>query len=368
MNEQALILIVDDMPLNLQILGNILDKNNYRTALAQNGEQVLNFVKKKLPDLILLDVMMPGIDGFMVCKILQQNPLTCEIPIIFITAKTEKEDIVKGLECGAVDYITKPFNSKELITRVNTHLDLKTAKIKLSQKITELKQANATKDKIFSIITHDLKDLFNVLLGFSEELMINMNIDVSEKKDIQIIQQISQQGNNLLTNLLTWSRLQTETINFQPEKLNLFNVFAGHISLETYAKTKNIKIYNNIPTDILIFINEKVLNIIIHNLLSNAIKFTPKNGTITISSYKKYNKIETLITDTGVGIKPQNLDKVFRVDTNYKTSGTDGENGTGLGLILCKELIDKHDGSIWVESEENKGSKFYFTFPVYQLN
>ena len=204
MSEQALILIVDDMPLNLQILGNILDKNSYRTALAQNGEQVLNFVKKKLPDLILLDVMMPGIDGFKVCKILQQDSLTCEIPIIFITAKTEKEEIVKGLECGAVDYITKPFNSKELITRVNTHLELKTAK--LNQKVAELKQANATKDKIFSIITHDLKDLFNVLLGFSEELM--MNIDVSEKKDIQVIQRISQQGNNLLTNLLTWSKLQ----------------------------------------------------------------------------------------------------------------------------------------------------------------
>ncbi len=368
MSEQALILIVDDMPLNLQILGNILDKNSYRTALAQNGEQVLNFVKKKLPDLILLDVMMPGIDGFTVCKILQQDPLTCEIPIIFITAKTEKEEIVKGLECGAVDYITKPFNSKELITRVNTHLELKTAKMKLNQKVAELKQANATKDKIFSIITHDLKDLFNVLLGFSEELMINMNIDVSEKKDIQVIQRISQQGNNLLTNLLTWSKLQTTTINYQPEKLNLYNVFAGHIFLENKAKVKNIKIHNNIPTDILIFVNEKVLNIIIRNLLSNAIKFTSDNGTIKIQSYKKDNKIETLIADTGVGIKSKNLDKIFRIDTNYKTNGTNGEDGTGLGLILCKELIEKHEGSIWVESEENNGSKFYFSFPIYQFN
>jgi len=364
MNEQALILIVDDMPLNLQILGNILDKSKYKTALAQNGEQALNFVKKKLPDLILLDVMMPGIDGFTVCKRLKQNPLTCEIPVIFITAKTEKDDIVKGLEYGAVDYVTKPFNSKELITRVNTHIELKTAKMKLKQKIAELKQVNATKDKIFSVITHDLKDLFNVLLGFSEELMINMNIAAYEKKDIKVIQQISQQGNNLLKNFLEWSKLQTTTIDLQPTKLNLYNIFVGHISLESY--TKDIKIYNNIPTDTLVFANENILNIIIRNLLSNAIKFTPKNGIIEISSCQKDQQIEILIADSGVGIKIQNLDRIFRIDGNHKTLGTDGENGTGLGLILCKELIDKHGGSIWVESEENVGSKFYFTFPIYQ--
>ncbi len=361
MNDKKLILVVDDNPENLKILGNILKLNGLSPAFAQNGMKALNSVKKKLPDLILLDVMMPEMDGFEVCRQLKQDSGTKEVPVIFLTAKTEKEDVIQGLELGAVDYVTKPFNSKELMTRVNTHLELKAAK-------EELKQAVATKDKFFSIIAHDLANIFNTSLGSSNLLTSNEQLDNEERTEfLLLIHKSLEKGYSLLRNLLEWSRSQTGRIQVTPTTLNLKNLADQNLALlENNAKTKNITLFSSVE-NISVVADENMLYTIIRNLLSNAIKFTPKGGKIEISAtIVEDGLVEISISDTGVGIKPENLDKLFRIDVSLSTRGTAQEEGTGLGLILCKEFVEKNGGTIGVKSELGKGSRFYFCLPSQQ--
>lgn len=360
MNKKKLILVVDDNVANLKVLGSILKENGLSPAIAQSGANALKSIKRKLPDLILLDIMMPDMDGFEVCKRLKQDVDTQDIPVIFLTAKTEQEDIIQGLEVGAVDYVTKPFNPKELMTRVNTHLELKAAK-------EGLKEALATKDKFFSIISHDLINLFNGLLGLSFILTDQkMKLAPAEKEDyLQSILKSSTQGYDLLKNLLEWSRSQTGRLQLTPIRLNLSKIVDLNIVfLNENAKNKQITLFSSIDQDTLVFVDENMFDTVIRNLLANAIKFTPENGQVEISAKQtQENQIEISISDTGVGIKAENMDKLFRSDISYSTFGTHKEKGTGLGLMLCKEFVEKNGGRIGVESEEGKGSRFYLLLP-----
>ena len=380
MNKEQVILIVDDNPDNLALVGNILNKSNYRLLFAQSGVHALKAIYDNPPDLILLDVMMPDLDGFAVCKQLKQEVKFVDIPIIFLTAKAEKDNVIAGLELGAVDYITKPFNSKELITRVATHLELKmakenlqqrvvelsAAKVELAHKVEELKQANFTKDKFFSIISHDLMNPFSGLIGFASLLVDKNRALTDQQRDecIDHIFQLSKQGLNLLTNLLDWSRSQTGRMEVTPMALNLKSIVDGNIKLlHNQVATKQIQIQTTIDSNQTVFADERMLNTIIRNLLSNAIKFTPDSGEIMVSVQENDNFVEILIADTGIGMTTEILDKLFRIDVSHTTKGTHGEKGTGLGLILCKEFIEKNHGTITVTSEKGKGSQFHVCFP-----
>jgi len=374
------VLIVDDNRQIRRMLRRHLMKKEYDISEAENGIMALAEVEKALPDLILLDVMMPGMDGFEVCKRLKQNPASSDIPVIFLTAKSEDDDVIAGLELGAVDYVTKPFSHKELMTRVNTHLELKAAKDtillqreelkraneKLKQSNAALKQANAAKDKFFSIISHDLGNLFNVLIGFSSILTKQTDMLSVEKKEnfIKTILQSSQKGYSLLKNLLEWSRAQTGRITSKPTKLTLKTLVADNLELSSSnAKAKNITLVSSISDTTTVFADKNMLDTVIRNLVSNAIKFTPVNGKVEILSEEKDSEVEISISDTGIGISPQDIEKLFRVDISHTTIGTGEEKGTGLGLILCKEFVEKNGGRIWVESELGKGSQFYIRLP-----
>lgn len=355
MTHKSLVLIVDDNPQNLKIFWETLKKHGLNPAAAKDGMQALEFVNRKKPDLILLDIMMPELDGFEVCKRLQKNKEFSDIPIIFLSAKAEKEEVIAGLELGAVDYVTKPFNEKELMTRIHTHLDLKATK-------DALKQSNASKDKFFSIIAHDLGNVFNGLIGLS-----NMLID-SKVKDVEsllpLVKKSSEKGYNLLKNLLEWSRIQTGKIQAHPIPLNLKNLVDQNINLlESQASAKYVHLFSKIEKTF-VYADEQMINTVIRNLLSNAIKFTPKEGWVEISSKIIGTFIEIAVVDTGVGITPVDIDKLFKIDVSHSTRGTENEEGTGLGLILCQEFIIKNGGNIRVESKYGKGSCFYIQLPL----
>ncbi len=366
MNKQSLVLVVDDNPQNLKVLGNTLRENGLRVAIAKNGAGALALVKKNPPDLILLDVMMPEMDGFEVCKRLKQQAATKEIPVIFLTAKIEKEDIIEGLEVGAVDYVTKPFNIKELMARVHTHLELKAARDTIFLQKEELKQANAAKDKFFSIISHDLGNLFNTLIGFTSLLSAqNEQLSAVQKEDfVQRLLQVSKKGYSLLSNLLQWSSSQTGRIACKPATFNLKEIVVENIELlSSNAKAKSIELSSSISDTATVFADQNMLDTVIRNLVSNALKFTPTNGRVEISAKKTDTEVEISISDTGVGISPQDIEKLFRIDMSHTTIGTNDEKGTGLGLVLCKEFVEKNGGTIWVESEVGKGSRFYIRLP-----
>jgi len=360
------ILIVDDIPDNIQLLSHILNEQNFDISFSTSGKQALATIIFNPPNLILLDIAMPEMDGFQVCTELKKNPITAGIPIIFLTAKTQPEDIVKGFELGAVDYITKPFNTAELISRVNTHLNLKKAQDIIKQQNKELEELNATKDKFFSIIAHDLKNPFHTLIGFSELILDNYaNYDSEKiKKFVAMMHDTSKQGHNLLENLLQWSRNQTGRIEWEPIVVDLqLLVTYTFNQLKSNAIKKQISLINEIPDKTYLRADTNMLSTVLRNLISNALKFSPVNTKIEVSSIDNEDDVQISIKDYGVGISAQNLERLFRIDESYTTLGTEKEKGTGLGLLLCKEFIEKHGGKITVKSKENEGSSFIFSIP-----
>ncbi len=359
--KKALILIVDDNPINIQVISSILHEKGYNISISTSGIQALNTISAKMPDLILLDIEMPEMDGYEVCKRLKSDIKTKEIPVIFLTAKIETENIVYGFEIGAVDYITKPFNVAELLARVATHIELK----KSREKLIEL---NATKDKFFSIIAHDVRNPFAGILTGSELLL--MGLPLYEKpqieKSVTRIYDSAKQGFDLLVNLLEWSQTQNEGIKFNPTKLNLKMVAQTSLNLvQELAENKNVLINNQLDSNLSIYADENLLNAVFRNLLTNAIKFTPNAGKITLFARESNAMIEVSISDSGIGMSKNVLENLFKIENKVSTPGTAKETGTGLGLILCKEFIEKHGGKIWVESELDNGSVFKFTVPSY---
>jgi signal transduction histidine kinase len=380
-NTNSHILIVDDIDENLQVLGNILSREGFDTSFALSGKQALSIIEDTLPDLILLDISMPVMDGFEVCSILKKEEKTKSIPVIFLTAKTEIDNMVHGFSLGADDYVTKPFNTLELLARVRAHVDLKKSKDiileqnkKLSNLVEQLSKNNlelnkliASKDKFFSIIAHDLKGPVGNLSSFLSFMTEQYeNISQEEfKKDLVLLENASIKIRDLLENLLTWARSQKGDIQYKPENFNISKLIQSNVQLfESSAKNKKISIINNIPENLFGFFDYQMITTVVRNLISNALKYTNDSGSITISETEGAEFIEITIQDTGIGMSLIIVENLFKIDVkHFSTEGTGGEKGTGLGLILCKEFIDKHSGKIWVESEIGKGSKFKFTIP-----
>lgn len=234
-----------------------------------------------------------------------------------------------------------------------------------------LRELNATKDKFFSIIAHDLKNPFNDLMGFTQ--LLSMNIDKYDKSKIEnfikIIHQSSKLAYNLLENLLDWSRTQTGNLNFNPEEICINNLIKENIDLlESTASNKSIVIYPEIDCNIDVYADKNMTRTVIRNLISNAIKYTNQGGFIKISAIKKSKFCQINVSDNGMGICEENTSKLFKIDESYTTVGTEREKGTGLGLILCKEFVEKNRGTISVKSELGKGSTFSFTLPLPELN
>jgi signal transduction histidine kinase len=230
-----------------------------------------------------------------------------------------------------------------------------------------LRKANNSKDKLFSIISHDLKNPFNALIGFSGLIKKNIkdknfnNID----KYIGVIHDISSQTYNMLINLLEWSMTQTNQINFNPLRFNLANLVKDVVGAQIQiANQKKQELISKINPDVEIFADTAMIATIVRNLVCNAIKFTPNGGKIQISSIIENGNITVSVNDTGVGIKEENIGKIFSNDDYYSTKGTNNEKGAGLGLMLCKEFVHKHNGKIWVENLPGSGACFKFQIPL----
>lgn len=372
------ILIVDDVADNLKVLGYLLKEQGFRIAIASDGNTAINSALSKPPDLILLDVSMPEMDGFTVCNIMKNSEVTKDIPVIFLTARSEITDITRGFEVGAVDYITKPFNQAELLARVKTHLDLKTAREtirskneELDHKNHELIQLNKSKDKFFSIIAHDLKNPFSTLIGFTE--FLTEDIHKLSKEDLtEIASGLNYSANKLfelLNNLLEWSRIQTGNLSVNISDYHPAKMIQEDVSLLLQpAKNKGLEINVSTDDEVLIRADRNMFRSVIQNLVFNAIKFSYPGNEIVIKGRALGDSYEISVTDTGVGIEESVLGELFRIENKYSTAGTNDEPGTGLGLILCRELVEKMKGNISVVSSPGKGSTFSFTLPLAEFS
>lgn len=366
------ILIVDDVPANLIVLGAILKREGYKVRPVPNGQLALLAAHKEQPDLILLDIMMPEMDGFEVCRRLKENPELADIPVIFISALNDTTDIVKALTSGGVDYINKPFNAEEVVARVKTHLQLHRQSIVLRQQSKELQELIATKDKFFSIISHDLRGPMGGFMALTE-LMADESAGLSSEEQKEFIVELSKSASNifnLLENLLEWALMQQGNIVFKPEHIDLTELVNECTkTLHDSIQKKNIHLAVDLAADLKVHADANMLQSVIRNLVSNAIKFTPEGGKIAISADFTENKnLVIVVKDSGIGMNNSIKTDLFQLNRNTGRPGTDGEHSTGLGLILCKEFIEKHGGEVWVESEEGVGSSFFFTIPDHALS
>jgi PAS domain S-box-containing protein len=263
------------------------------------------------------------------------------------------------------DTIGKPIY---FIAQVQDITERKRNEEKLEKYAEELKTLNASKDKFFSIISHDLRSPFNSLLGITEFIAQSFDemspLDI--KENISMIYQSTQKVYNLILNLLEWSRLQAGRFELVKEKINLNELIESTVGFYQYlADEKQINFTNQAHNNIDVNADRYMIETVLRNLITNAIKFTPKGGTISVSAIKTSNNARITVSDNGVGISAENQKKLFRIDTQFKSDGTAKEKGTGLGLILCKEFVEKNGGNISVESREDEGSNFFFTVPLF---
>jgi signal transduction histidine kinase len=359
MNESMNILIIDDNADNLKVVSNFLKSEGYNIALSLNGENALKILETNRFDLILLDVMMPGMDGYEVCQKIKENIKTKEIPIIFLTARVEIDDIVKGFQLGGVDYITKPFNRDELLVRVKTHLDLSLSKQQLLETI-------KTRDKLYSIIAHDIRSpLSSIKVLISAIAHGAIKTDTDDFKTLMNdLESATNQTNTLLSNLLEWTRLQIGKVNINPQNLLIKPIIDDCISLfATQAKGKNIVVESVVNPDISAYIDEVTMHTVFRNLLSNALKFTPNNGNIRIMSGESADFVSIIFKDSGVGMSQDVIKKIIDTNQHYSSKGTNNEHGTGLGLYLVKDLIAQNNGTLLIESEVGEGSIFTICVP-----
>lgn len=548
-NEQT-ILIIDDNPTNLGVIADYLEECNFEVITARHGEEGLQKAEYVQPDLILLDVMMPGIDGFETCRRLKAEAATTDIPVIFMTALASEEDKVRGFEAGAVDYVIKPVQQREVLARINTHLRIREQSQQLKEQnellevatdeleksndalaklatqlevgsqigqqlisildlndvadtvvkaiqikfgyyfvsiwllssreevltlaacagqvesfgmvketvlsihledsiivtayrtgqqylandvssdpyylafenlpatqselafplrvgpetigvldiqsdqvaafdlddrtvlqmlanqiaiainnarlYSELAKLNADKDKFFSIVAHDLKGPFLPLLG-NAELLSEMAFGLSQQdvKDMSgSIHRSAKRVFDLLENLLQWSRIQMGRMEYEPELLDLAKIIQQNINLlQENALHKEIKLQSQVDETIWVYADDNMLHTIIRNLTNNALKFTPSGGEVNILACPDGEYVQVSVQDTGVGISSEDVDKLFKIEVHHSTSGTAKERGTGLGLIMCKEMVEMNRGHIWVESQLGQGTMVNFTVP-----
>ncbi len=362
-DNKLLILIVDDNSQNLQVIGEIL-KSRFRIAMARSGKQTLSLLEDIRPDLILLDVMMPEMDGYELCAQIKTKKELREIPVIFVTARREVDNLVKGFQVGGVDYITKPVDKLELLSRVNNHIDLYKAKEVIRRQSADLARLNSVKDRLFSIVSHDLRGPVANLKMFVSAIASG-TMDIDDPEIFETFSSTLDDTYNLIDNLLIWSRQQQDKIELMRNKLNLFYLVKENMSLySSAAKNKGVKIINDLDENLEIMADENMIKTVIRNLLNNAVKFTSKGDTITAGYLREKNALTVYIEDTGIGMPAEAAATLFDDEARLITEGTNREKGSGLGLSICKTFVEEHGGRIWVESEEGKGSRFSFTLPV----
>ena len=364
------VLIVDDVISNVLLLKVLLTNEKFNIVTAGNGTQALEQVKKEKPDLVLLDVMMPDISGFEVAQQMKADPEMSEIPIIFLTALNSTADIVKGFQVGGNDFISKPFNKEELIIRVTHQISLVAAKRIIVAQTEELRKTIMGRDKLYSVIAHDdLRSPMGSIKMVLNMLILNLPSETIGEEMYELLTMANQTTEDvfsLLDNLLKWTKSQIGKLKVVYQDINMVEVVEGVSEIFTMvAGLKNIKIVQDVPVaDVAVRADIDMVKTVIRNLISNAIKFSNEGAEVVVSLAEEDGMAIVSVKDSGCGIDEENQRKLLHTDTHFSTFGTNNEEGSGLGLLLCKDFVIKNGGKLWFTSKKGEGSTFSFSIPL----
>lgn len=371
-NSEFKILVVDDVSSNVMLLNIILSHEKYNIITSMSGEEALAKVRSEKPDLIILDVMIPDIDGYEVAKRIRQMDSSINtVPIIFLTALNGASEVVKGFQAGGDDFVSKPFSKEELLIRVKHQISLVAATRIIEKQNNELKNTIKSRDKMYSVIAHDLRAPLGSIKMSLNMLMSNFNVSNLGEDIYDLINMANittEETFILLDNLLKWTKSQIGRLNVVYQYMDLVPLAVGTLDIFSYAaNNKNIKLSFDKVETMNAYGDKDMFRSVLRNLLSNAIKFTGEGGEIRLSMYENTEDAgETIVVkvkDNGCGISEDGKKKLLKADSHYSTFGTQNEEGSGLGLLLCVDFVEKMGGKLWFDSKENVGTTFYFTIP-----
>lgn len=357
------VLIVDDNQVNLNLLSTILQEVNYTVVTASSAEEALERIRTQSPDIILLDVMMPDMDGFSLCRRLKQDDYFSDIPVIFLTSLSRKADIVEGFNAGGHDYIVKPFNRQELLARVRNHIHLYDMLLENKRLIRLSEDASRSKSEFLASMSHEIRTPLNSIIGMAE-VLAETPLSQEQRKYVSIFRSAGESLLEIINDILDLSKIeagQTELESIDFHLPTLLNSVVSILSVRAAEQNSHISIHIHPKVPHAINSDPTRLRQILINLVGNAIKFT-ENGSVEITvESNSPNMLLFSVKDNGIGIPKDKQELIFESFTQADSLTTRKYGGTGLGLTICQKLVKIMSGRVWLESTPNKGSTFFFT-------
>ena len=362
------ILIVDDNQTNIILLQAILKRAKYNTVSATNGADALRIMQEMHPDLVLLDIMMPEMDGYEVARRKDEIEDIQSIPFLFVTALSDTNSMVKGFKAGCSDFITKPFNTEEILIRIHHQIiNVENRRI-INSKNEELKSLIRNRDKLYAVVAHDLRSPLGTIKSVLDILDENLNSEIIGFELYDLLHATTESADELfglLENLLFWTRTQMGKLIFQPKEIKITDSVTDAIkATSSMSNIHRIDIsYSDNTGNATVLADKNMITTVIRNILANAIKFSDEDSSIEIETKIVDNQLSCSITDHGCGMDDE-VKQALQQQISITTTGKHQEEGTGLGLTLCREFIRAHNGNLSFESEMNVGTTFTFTIPL----
>jgi len=359
--------MVDDTPANLELLSGMLKGRGYKVRAAVSGKLALQAVRNNPPDLILLDINMPEMNGYEVCGELKADEKLKDIPIIFLSALSETMDKVKAFGAGGVDYITKPFQLEEVEARVETHLELRRQKRQLQERFNKLRELEKLRDSMVHMIIHDLRSPLAGIYGFLELIgeTADQNAPENLRHYIEEAMSSAKQMATIVNDVLDTSKMEEGKMRLTPAKCDLGCMLEECLSgMKPLIGDREVRTAASEPVPT-VMADREIIFRVMQNLLANAIKFTPqKGGVIRLGIEPSGDRLRFSVADNGPGIAAEHRQMIFEKFAQVALSTGRQRNSTGLGLTFCKLAVEAHGGRIGVDSEDGKGSAFWFELPT----
>jgi len=362
-NSTDRIMVVDDVPENLKLLEGMLRDCGYRVVAFPRGNLAIKAAQKDPPDLILLDIMMPGLDGYAVCERLKADPNLRDIPVIFISALDEISDKVEAFRRGGVDYVTKPFQFEEVEARVKAHLQLRRQQLRIEEQLRKLRDLEELRDSLLHMIIHDMRSPLGVFTNAARFLEGVLDLEPGNQQMLTVATQAARELDEMINSLLDVNRMESGEMPLNPTNHDLLEIGRAVVdSIRGSAEFAGVQLDIS-GTNTSACFDKDLFRRVLSNLVGNAIKYCGAGSSIKIRILSSDTVARVEVADDGPGIPAESRERIFEKFGLVEDRRTTGKHSTGLGLAFCKLAVEAHHGRIGVESEVNVGSTFWFELP-----